>query len=319
LKLDGTVFRWLLVVILVLLAWHYVDWPQVASTLNRSHLLAILLVQPIQFAIVFLLATRFVLLTGGDKQGIYFYFEAYLLSIGLNSFVPGKLSELIKVSYLREKADLPAAASLAGIFLEKITDIFFLGLIALIGISAIWTDANINFVLLGMGFSILMLALLPRFEILLISILKKLPGKKYHKVFQDTVKAAAIKVRSGAYLYCVGLSLLIWAASYIMIFVVLKFLHGPDIDLVSALLIFVAMAVGRAIPGLPAAIGTFEAAIVLVMHQLGFGLSEAFATALTIHASQLVIITLVSLLVLGKNGTGLRSMIHRLKDLNAQN
>ena len=81
----------------------------------------------------------------------------------------------------------------------------------------------------------------------------------------------------------------------------------------------VAMAVGRAIPGLPAAIGTFEAAIVLVMHQLGFGLSEAFATAFTIHASQLVIITLVSLLVLGKNGTGLRSMIHRLKDLNGQN
>lgn len=314
----SAVFRWLLVLILFILAAYYIDWPSVLTVFKFRHVLSIIVVQPIQFLVILILAWRFAFLAQGNTKNTHMFFKTYILSIGLNSFLPGKLSEFVKISYLQSNANIPASSSMAALFLERITDALFLGGIVLLGMGSIWINVNETLLTIVLLTMVMFIFLLPRIEVVLLSWMRNLPGKKFHQLFQDTISEAASKVQKREFPLTIALGALAWIGSFTLVYVVLKILHGFEINFENSLVIFSAMALGRAIPGLPGGIGTFEAAIVFAMSHFGFDFSEAFATALTLRASQLILVTATSLIILGSDGTGIRSLLASVRSGNAQ-
>ena len=70
----------------------------------------------------------------------------------------------------------------------------------------------------------------------------------------------------------------------------------------------------RIIPGLPANLGTFELAIIFSMSKLGFEINDAFLTAITIHLSQIIFPTIISLIIFTNEGLGIKSFLKSTKN-----
>ena len=135
--------------------------------------------------------------------------------------------------------------------------------------------------------------------------------------FKDILKKIILRfnqtIRSKGFTLALILSVFLWVGSYLMLLLILKLIYGSGINMNDALIIFSAMSLGRSIPGLPGGIGIYEAAIVIAMEYLGFGFSESLATAITVHASQIVFVTLLSLALFGKKGIGLSFFIKKIE------
>lgn len=313
----GSVFRGVLATCLVFWVVFFVDWPATLGAFTLMHVVIIIMVQPLQLLIIFLSSVRFAVLAQGSLSQIYKFYQAYLLSVGLNTFVPGRLSEFIKISYLKEKAGIAGSASLAAMFLEKIADVFMLGLVILLGLGSVWMGINEKLIMLVTAVAMAIIVLLPSIEKVTPVILEKLPGKKFHSIFRSAISEAVARVQGRDFLIAVGVSVIIWFGTFLQVWIVLKVLHGASLDIGEAVLIYSAMILGRAIPGLPGGIGTFEAAVVYAMTQIGFDFSVSLTTALTLHGSQLLIVTAISLVVLVRDGTGVKSIITSARKLNA--
>ncbi len=312
------IIRWFAVLVLTVLAVFYIDWSLVFASFNYSHLVAIVAVQPLQFLIIGFLAVRFSLLTQEHTKSFSHFYRGYLLSIGMNVFIPGKLSEVLKVSYLREYAEIPASRTISAVFLERITDVLILGIVVILGLGTIWIDINRNVVFLMLIALILFLVLLPKIELTLVHWLDHSSANRFITLFKDSLSEAAARIRGKSFFVAMGLGVASWLLSFLMTLTVLKIIHGANMSITDALLVFSAMALGRAIPGLPGGLGTFEAAVVLSMTHIGFGVSESVASALALHASQLVVVTIASLAIVGTSGTGLKTLLQAIvkKDTN---
>jgi hypothetical protein len=95
--------------------------------------------------------------------------------------------------------------------------------------------------------------------------------------------------------------------------------RNTGIELASAIPTLVASITVRAIAGLAGGIVIFKVAVVLVVLQSDFQFHVALATAFTIPASQNAMVAMVSMLLLGKSGSGVRSLILRLREFNENN
>jgi hypothetical protein len=300
---------------LTLIAILYVDWDEVLSRFGRQHLLAVLLVQPIQFMLVFILGLRFSILSTGRIRSSWAFFESYLLSVGLNSFFPGRVSEFVKVSYLKENLGLPVATTLAALFLEKLTDMFYLGAIVLFGGGALWLGVDKNYILISLFLLLILLLIIPRIERIVLRNLDRLPCIAFREVVKKVVANVTLRINVRELSIAMMLGIVAWIMSFILVWAVVEYLHGKDIDFAGVVIVFSAMVVGRAIPGLPSGIGTFEAAVIFAMKPLGFNVSDAIATALTLHAAQIAFVTLVSLIILGVKGAGVKSLLDGVRRL----
>lgn len=297
--------RWTLALAIGVVALFYIDWRSVLEQFRLQHVLTILAVQPLQFLGLFLVAWRFALLSDCGTGRLGKVFRAYLLSVGLNTFVPGRLTEILKISYLRDKASIPTASSLAALLLERLLDIVFLGLCVLLGMGALWID--IDPLYLGCAIAILFLGtvFLPRFERSLQMLFSWVPIGSAGALFQRTIAEASARVHERKFILALFLGAMAWGSAFLLVLAVLEMLFGSAVTFHDGFIVFSAMAVGRAIPGLPAGLGTFEAAVILAMQHLGFTFPQALSTALTLHASQLVLVAVVALVILATEGTGL--------------
>lgn len=315
LKESGNkIYRWVLAIIFAGLAIRYIDWNSVISYVQTKHLLAIILVQPIQLLILLFLAKRFAVLSEGMQHGKRFYFRAYILSVGLNSFIPGRLSEIIKISYMREKCKLPSAYTISGLLLERAIDIIFLCALILSGVGIIWVNINLIHISAILILVIFFLSLLPKIAFFVSHRISYNEQNKKYKYFFDVVSQLSNRIKNKEFMFAIILSVVVWLLSFLLVYLVLKVLHGAEINLYGSIIIFSSLTLSRIIPGLPAGVGIFEAAVIFSMNYLGFDTSESLVTALTLHTSQLIFVTLAALLIMGKDGTGILSFINQ-KDL----
>lgn len=313
----GLFFRGTLVVAVAVLAIGVVDWRQFVDHLSWGHAWVILAVQPIQFLGIGLTALRFHSLLGRPVARAL-VFRAYILSVGLHVLLPGRLSELLKVTMLRDRGGVPASAGLAALVLERIVDLLFLGIFLLLGIGAMLVELHPAFVAASIIALLVTVQLLPWLEPMLAATIRRLPLRSLGGFLRRGLGEAAARVREGRMAGVLGLSALAWLSSFALVAAVLKMLGDTRLDTAAMLTVFTALAVGRAIPGLPAGLGTFEAAVVVALRKFGYGFEEALAVALTTHAAQLVGVHVVALGVLAREGTGLASLLSHLRSLPPQ-
>ena len=93
------------------------------------YLLAMVMVQPLVLASLVLLSVRYAVLIDRPNLSYFAAAKAVTLSQGLNLFLPARLSELLKATYLRNRAEVPMSASLSAMLLERTVDLIIVGVL----------------------------------------------------------------------------------------------------------------------------------------------------------------------------------------------
>lgn len=306
-------YRWILAIFLICIAFFYIDWRAVKNSFSSQHIEALLISQPIQFLLISIASYRLAILIQNNSNKILIFFQAYILSVGFNTFLPGRISEIVKVTYLKEWLNIPATNSSVGVIVERLIDFLILIGLVLLGFGSLWLDSNFFLFASIFGLIVVFLIFISIYSDLICRFIDTLPFNRLKDNLKNIVLKFKETLRSQGFTLALILSIFLWVGSYLMLLLILKTIYGSGISMNDTIIIFSAMSLGRSIPGLPGGIGIYEAAIVLAMQYLGFGFSESLATAITVHASQIFFVTLVSLILFVKKGLGLSFLIKKFK------
>lgn len=304
----------MLVLALFLLSVFYVDWRTVAAQFDSAHLKAFVFAQPFQLLTLFLVSVRLLLLCGGSRHDLRNILVGYILSVGMNTFIPGRLSEIIKISYPMKFGHLKAAQLTAAVILEKYFDAISLFLFIALGFGAAWISINPTLIYTATTVSIVAAVFLPKaVQSLALRFGLQNSKNRLFRLGSDVLDSIASVVTSLTFCYAAIITASSWLVSFASIALILNIVLPSTMTLETFLLVFSAMALGRAIPGLPGSIGTFEASIVFALMSKGYAFPESMAAALLIHASQIGISTFLALMIFTIEGAGLKPMLARMR------
>ncbi len=244
--------------------------------------------------------------------------EGYLL----NNFLPVRLGEIGRAFLLGRKARLPFLEVLSTIIIERLLDFAFAAGILLsavpfvVGSSGAANIAIIIGVLVVVG--LVTLVILSRNQDWALGI--------YHRL---TVRWPGIQKQGGEFLVSLfsGLSILNdgWLFVRVLLLMILNWLTSiistyilllaffPQATPVWSLFSLGAQAFGNAIPSLPGAVGTFEAAFGGAVILLGGNKSSALAAALVAHLSGYFFTGLIGLFALSNEGETLMGVYRQLQ------
>lgn len=286
----------------------------VLANFDTRHLLSALYVQPIVLLGLFLQGVRHAVLI--DQPGLSYLTatKAVALSQGLNLLLPARLSEVLKATYLRDRAKVPMSAGVSAVLLERTVDLIIVGLLgfgslfffaAMVSKALVWT-------FIVMAAIILCIALWGGGVIL--AFVRVLPWPRIGGLVEHAYLHFASTLKKRGFFLGLGLGFLIWGTSFLNVYLLLSIAGSPPLGMHGALLVFVCTTIGGAVPALPGGLGIYEAAAVFALTSLGYSFADALTLAVTIHGAQLVLPLLLALVVMLTERLGLSSLI---KDLRA--
>ncbi len=244
--------------------------------------------------------------------------EGYLL----NNFLPLRLGEIGRAFLLGRKANLPFMEVLSTIIIERLMDFAFAAGIMLsavpyvVGASGAANIAIIIGVLVVAG--LVTLVILARNQDWALGFYDRLTAR--WPGFQKQGREFLVSLFSGLSILADGwlfarvllLMILNWSISIISSFILLRAFF-PQATLVWSLFTLGAQAFGNAIPSLPGAVGTFEAAVGGAIVLLGGNKSTALAAALVAHLSGYFFTGIFGLFSLSNEGQTVMGVYRQLK------
>jgi len=293
---------------MILLLWK-INVLHLLKYFDLQMLFNILMVQPIVLVGVSIIAIRFSTLVGKPKPRFTHTFEAIILSYGFNNFIPGRISELLKATYLKDRAGIPIRISLAAIFLERMMDIVILCTLGLIAIILSLLYANLFVLIVPLAVVLIILISLPRFEQFLVNLISHMPWKILKAFLGDFISQSSSCLKEGNFSIAAIFGLAGWAVSLVTVAFLLNLAGNIPIGPVGVLKVFVATTIGMAIPAIPGGFGTYEAGGVFVLTGFGYNLEEALAIAITLHFSQIITSVVGSLFIVAFHRIGVSSLV----------
>ena len=250
-----------------------------------------------------------------DSRGLSYLIttKAVTLSQGLNLFLPARLSEVLKATYLRDRADIPMSVGLSAVVQERIIDLIIVGFlgVACLFFFATMVSKTLIFGIVLIIIVILGLALWGQSQILALT--NSLPWPQVGGFLGRTYLHFSCSLRRPKFLLGLGLGLLIWSLSFLNIFLLIESAGTIKIGLYGALLVFVSTTLGGAIPALPGGLGTYEAAAVFALMSQGYLFADALTLAITIHGAQLILPLILAFGIMLTERLGLSSLIADLR------
>lgn len=253
---------------------------------------AIVAALAIDLVVLLLYGTRMQLLIGTDFRTS---FSIVNIGYALNTLIPLRLGDAVKVYLSHRLFGLPLLGVLAGSAVEKFADLLVLLLIGaalsvLVAGSVVGTGVLVPVSALiatvAIGFTV--------FRISIVRIVKLLPRRGYWRRI-----ALELHGHSGNYQVAriASISCAIWIANILLVFVVFNtFVAAYQIGVVDAVSLLLIIAFAVAIPSAPAGVGLFEAGIVVFLTQKGGVENEAaLAAAAVFH----MVVTLPPLALAG--------------------
>ncbi len=234
-------------------------------------------------------------------------FKSVVLSGGLNFFVPGRLAEVIKVSYLRENLNIRIAHGLTAVALERTLDVIILGLLTGLTVVSSLLKTVIWLPILGMACAVGLVAL-P----LLVGPVRALLVRYPNQVARFVIAAIdhyRTVARMGRLGHLLVLSVGFWATALAACVVFLQMQPLAPISLWQACLIFVATHVAIAIPGPPGGLGLFQLAVVLVLTPAGVATETAIVLGILLQFSTMLPLFLLTPIILVREPTGVAGLL----------
>jgi uncharacterized membrane protein YbhN (UPF0104 family) len=271
-----------LILYIVLLLWvrRNIDFARLEDNLSQVPISAVLLSLGINLAALALYGTRMALFLGRDfRVG----FSVINIGYALNTILPLRLGEAIKILLGHRIFGAPLTAVFAASIAEKLVDLFKVLLLT----AAVVVFAAGEFVQRSTLYSVTLLvgigvAAVVTFRIYIVRVLRLFPrGSRLRRISIELHRHG-----SGYPVWRIlGVTIAIWALNVALVFVTFNTyipgLHAGILDAVALLLI---LALAIAIPSAPAGVGLFEAGIVAYLTQrLGTSNEAALAAAVVFH------------------------------------
>ncbi len=305
--------RLAIVLVLAGIAVWQVDLAAAAGYFDWRQLSAIALVQPLLVGSFAFGGLRLNTLLGEFRTPFPLVLKATILAAGMNSILPGRLSELLKITYLRDRAGVPASVSLGAVILDRAIDILLLGVTATIGISLLLIETN-ALAIATMFVTLALFFLVPRLERPISRLCMMLPWAPLRKFATNMHRHVVERLRAPAIYRAFVYGVAIWALSFATVVVFMHVAGDKPIGLSGLLLIYVLAVVGGTIPALPGGFGTYEAAVVFALTRCGYTAEQALPMALALHVSHLLFGFAGTLFIASTEGIGLSALVRQLRN-----
>lgn len=236
---------------------------------------------------------------------------AYLL-IGYlaNNVLPARLGELVRCHYLGDREGLSRATALGTVVVERVVDIAVVVAIAAAAILVLSVRGIVaSAVLVGVAIGVLLAVALA------VGIAAhRLPGAARVAALAERwprIRELVTRLREGlavagdarTLFEALALSVVAWGAT-LLAFAAAGQAVGVELSIGQASLLASGVALASAIPSGPASLGTFELAAVRIAQVLGIAAAPAFAMALIVHATILLITSTGGVIALVRLGWG---------------
>ena len=295
------------IVVVTLVLWRF-NLRDILGHFNTDMLVGMILIQPVILAGYCFNAMRFALLVGEPRIPMVIAFKALVLSYGLHALLPARISEIVKATYIRNHCAVPLGRGVAAVFLERVADLIYVGVLSAIGVSFLLsTSYAIAAVLIGAAAATLSLIVV--FENALLVAAEKLPWARVRHVAGEFVKHINVCLRTRAFYVALTLGCMVWICACASVMLMLWWAGSIPLGIGGAVTVFIASVIGGAIPALPGGLGTYEAAVAMTLKGLGYGLEQAIAVAIALHAGQLVMSITGAVLILSLDRTGVRELL----------
>ncbi|MBK1982968.1 lysylphosphatidylglycerol synthase transmembrane domain-containing protein [Achromobacter xylosoxidans] len=295
------------------LAYRHGNFDELMQGFDRRLLIAVLAVQPIVFVTLIVLGARHAALIPPPHVPLIRATKAMALSQGLNLLIPGRLSELIKGTYLRDNCGVPLSVGMAAVLLERTVDMLIVAVLGYVGLALYFSALDTRVVVVFSLAPVIVILVALRGKSLVLGILRRLPWKALGSFMERVYLQFADTVGTAAFARSLFYGVAAWGLSYLNIYMVLSLSVDMPMSLSRALFIFMFTTLAAAIPALPGSIGTYEAAAIVGLKTLGYSVSEALPIAIGMHVAQLVLPLLLALLIMLAERLGISSLIAELR------
>jgi uncharacterized protein (TIRG00374 family) len=212
-----------------------------------------------------------------------------------NNILPARLGELVRSHYLGDREGISRASSLGTVVVERVVDTAVVVAIGAVAILVLHVRGVVaSAVLVGLAVSALLIVALA-----LGIAAHRLPGAdraialaerrpRLAQVGRRLQDGLAVASRPRTLAEAIGLSLVAWAASLLAVAAAGQAIR-LELTIGEAALLASGVALATAIPSAPGYVGTFEWTFVLIAGALGIPADPAFALALLVHATILIL------------------------------
>lgn len=296
-------------VIIVRQGW----FASIADHMTVETFIAGAVIQPIIVLGLFVQGVRHKVLISKPAIDVGSAFSGMVLSQGLNIVLPARLSELLKATYLRDRANVPLSVGLSAVILERSVDVLIFALLGVFSSFQFFDKGNfVSISMLGIALVVIAFVVV-RFPRLVLCGVRAIPSLRLSGFLERMYLHFSAIAYTRRFWSATLLGVAVWGLSYINILVFLQIAGSLSIGISGALLVFVMTTLGGAIPALPGGLGTYEAAAVVALRSLGYGFDEALALAIVMHASQLILPFCMALLIMLTERTGFMSLVADLR------
>ena len=225
-------------------------------------------------------------------------FGYLLIGYLANNVLPARLGELVRCHYLGDREGISRATALGTVVVERVIDIMVVVAIAAAAILVLSVRGIVaSAVLVGVAIGVLLAVALG-----LGVVAHRLPGAeriaaaaerwpRVHEIAGKLRAGLSVAGRPRTLAEALGLTIVAWSAT-LLGFAAAGQAVGVQLTIGQASLLASGVALAAAIPSGPASLGTFELAAVRIGGALGIAAAPAFAIALLVHATILIITSL---------------------------
>jgi len=286
---------------------------------NFNFFMAILIAQVPLFISIFLTAYRHLYFVNNPNLNFSIALKAIIIGTGFNYILPGRISELLKATYIRDKCNIPLGIGVGSVFLERFTDLIVVAFLGLVSIIFFALDFNIYLALSILGISFLLIIVIIHYEAYILSMIQRIIK---WKTLQDLIKNIFSHIHQQLnkekLFYGLLQGITIWFFSALTVGVFMNIAGDLEFNTIAVITLLIGGAIGLAIPALPGGLGTFEAVAVVVMMKFGYDFDTALALAIGLRLSNMLLILPLALIISTKNGTGLYKLINDAKGRSKQ-
>lgn len=232
-----------------------------------------------------------------------------ILSTGLNHLLPARLAEFITATYLNTYHKGIFVDALSATAVTRLTDVFVISLIGALSLGVFLGSGNtLTFVVILIAV-LLVVIFFSKGQFVFYQMLVFFGRGKIRAFVEQGYKSASSMISSKRFYYSLLVSCFIWLMNGLIIVLFLYFAGSIPLTFTDFLVVFLASIVGFSIAFLPGSLGTFEAAVGLALHNIGYSFSEALILVVSLRMSKVIVLLPVVFLILFKKDLGIKCFL----------
>jgi uncharacterized protein (TIRG00374 family) len=245
-------------------------------------------------------ATRWRKIANTPQLGLRRFYEMVLGGLACNNVLPVRIGELIRAGWLSREAPMPGGRALGSVALDRVCDVIVLAALLVIGLHAVPTPEWLQRMVVGAAILVVLIVGALVFARLYTRSQDRdrRDRRRVRRIVRDTIDFLGEPIGRHRAALWLALSIGAWTLGTFAVYLVARSV-GVELDVLEAVFVASALAIGVAIPSSPGYIGTYQWIGVAALGLLDVPASQALAFAILMQASWYVPTTLIGGAIIG--------------------